>query len=119
MGKRTGRPRGRPAGAKNQHTKERETRIAEAAAAVEDVIPNAFKGDAHALLIAVYKDPENELNVRLDAAKAAIGYEKPRLAAVEHSGGLEIVTHEQALEELEGAAAAAVAVNGHMNGHAN
>lgn len=54
--------------------------------AVEDALPDAFKGDAHALLISVYKDPSHPLPLRLDAAKAAISFEKPKLAAVEHSG---------------------------------
>ena len=36
--------------------------------------------------MAVYKDTTLPLQIRLDAAKAAIAYEKPRLAAVEHSG---------------------------------
>lgn len=86
MGKRTGKPRGRPRGAPNQHTRERENRIAQAAAAIESAIPEAFKGDAHAFLIAVYKNPDNPLPVRIDAAKAAIGFEKPKLAALQHSG---------------------------------
>ena len=36
--------------------------------------------------MAVYKGPENLLSIRIDAAKAAIAYEKPRLQAVEHTG---------------------------------
>ena len=43
----------------------------------------AFRGDAHALLICIYKDPNQPLAVRIDCAKAALPYEKPRLAAVE------------------------------------
>jgi hypothetical protein len=86
MGKKTGRPRGRPSGARNHHTLEREQRISEAASVIEELLPSAFKGDAHALLMAVYKDQTQPLSIRLDAAKAAIAYEKPRLAAVEHSG---------------------------------
>lgn len=81
MGVRTGKPRGRPKGAKNQHTLDREEHIAAAAVAVEDALPDAFKGDAHALLMLVYKNTANELQVRLDAAKAAIAYEKPRLSS--------------------------------------
>ena len=86
MGKKTGRPRGRPSGAKNHHTLEREQRISEAASVIAELLPSAFQGDAHALLMAVYKDTTLPLQTRLDAAKAAIAYEKPRLAAVEHSG---------------------------------
>jgi hypothetical protein len=66
MGKRTGNPRGRPKGAKSSRT-----------------VETAFDGDAHELLMAVYKDTSHPLLTRIDAAKAAIGYEKPRLQAIE------------------------------------
>lgn len=96
MGTRTGNPRGRPKGARNARTKERERLVREAAAAIEGALPEAFTGDAHAYLMAVYKDTRLPLKDRLTAATAAIGYEKPRLAAVEHSGELKqhIVTDE-------------------------
>jgi hypothetical protein len=35
----------------------------------------AFAGDAHDLLMAFYKDTSHRIELRLDAAKAAIGYE--------------------------------------------
>jgi hypothetical protein len=85
MGALTGRPRGRPSGAKNKRTKEREAAVQVAAAQIQNAIKGAFQGDAHTFLIAVYKNPEMPLNVRVDAAKAAIGYEKPKLQASEHS----------------------------------
>ena len=44
---------------------------------------DAFQGDAHALLTAVYKDLSQPLGIRVEAAKAAIGYEKPRLSSVD------------------------------------
>jgi hypothetical protein len=47
------------------------------AAAISAALPGAFEGDAHALLMAVYKNPSIDLDVRLDAAKAAIRFEKP------------------------------------------
>lgn len=81
MGQKTGRPRGRPPGAKNKRTAEREQQMARAAQAVEMALDDAFDGDAHALLMAVYKDKGLELPLRIDAAKAAIRYEKPALAA--------------------------------------
>jgi hypothetical protein len=56
-----------------------------AATLIENAIEGAFEGDAHALLIAVYKNPEMPMTLRVDSAKAAIGYEKPRLNASEHS----------------------------------
>jgi hypothetical protein len=37
--------------------------------------------DAHALLVSVYKDPSQPLDLRIDAAKAAIPFEKPRLSS--------------------------------------
>lgn len=49
---------------------------------LHEKIPNAFKWDAHALLCAVYKDPRFPIGRRIDAAKAAISYEKPSLASV-------------------------------------
>lgn len=80
-GKRPGA--GRPRGAKSKITKEREALVKKAAAVIEDVLPDAFKGDAHAYLMAVYKDETMPVKDRLAAATAAIGYEKPKLAAVE------------------------------------
>jgi hypothetical protein len=56
------------------------------AAAIEGVLPEAFAGDVHAYLMAVYKDTSLPLKDRLAAATAAIAYEKPRLAAIKHSG---------------------------------
>jgi hypothetical protein len=74
---------GRQKGTPNKRTMAREARIAEAAAAIESAMPEAFKGDAHAYLMAVYKNPSLPTKDRLAAATAAIGYEKPKLAAVE------------------------------------
>ena len=72
---------------------------------------DAFEGDAHALLVAVYKDPRHEWELRVDAAKAAVRYEKPALA----SSTIEVrdplaamsVEHLQALHRIAVAAAAA------------
>jgi len=41
---------------------------------------------AHGLLVAVYQNVSLPIQTRLEAAKAAIAYEKPRLASVQHSG---------------------------------
>jgi hypothetical protein len=46
------------------------------------IMHRPFAGDAHAFLMAVYKNPKLDLHTRIDAAKAAIGYEKPRLASI-------------------------------------
>jgi hypothetical protein len=83
MAEKMGRPRGRPPGAKNRRTEEREAATAEAAAQIEQALGDAFQGDAHALLMAVYKNPANELPLRVDAAKAAIRYEKPALSSID------------------------------------
>jgi len=83
-GKREGA--GRPSGMKNKRTRAVEAATAEVAKQIADAIPGAFAGDAHALLVAVYKDPSLEWPMRIDAAKAAVRYEKPALASVEHSG---------------------------------
>jgi hypothetical protein len=77
---------GRRKGSNGEKVLARLSAVSEAMKAVEDTLPDAFKGDAHALLISVYKDPNHPLPLRLDAAKAAISFEKPKLAAVEHSG---------------------------------
>lgn len=41
-----------------------------------------FEGDAHMFLMAVYKDPTKHIDLRMEAAKAALPYEKPRLMAM-------------------------------------
>ena len=89
MGNKTGKPRGRPAGAKNRRTAAREAKMAEAAETIAETVENAFDGDSHALLMAVYKNPAHDWDIRIDAAKAAIGYEKPRLGAVQLQGDKE------------------------------
>jgi hypothetical protein len=67
----------------NARTVEREVAMQEAAARIADALPEAFDGDAHSLLMAVYKDVARPIELRVDAAKAAIRYEKPSLASVD------------------------------------
>src|SRR5262249_25897693 len=74
---------GRKKGTPNKRTTERKAAVAAVADRVNAFLPDAFTGDAHAYLIALYKDPKVDPRMRLDAAKAALGYEKPRLASVE------------------------------------
>ena len=100
MGVRTGKPRGRPKGAPNKRTVERVAAMAQTAQAIEAALPEAFAGDAHSLLVAIYKDKTRPIELRIDAAKAAIRYETPALAAVEHSGAIAF-SHEDALAELD------------------
>jgi hypothetical protein len=73
---------GRPMGRKNDRTEARELAMKDAAARISAAIPGAFEGDAHALLVAVYKDPRYDIELRVDAAKAAIRFEKPSLASI-------------------------------------
>ena len=84
-GSRPGERRGgRQRGAKNKRTVARERAQAEAAMKITEALgTEAFPGDAHAYLVAIYKDPAQPIERRMDAAKATIGYEKPRLAAVD------------------------------------
>jgi hypothetical protein len=65
---------GRTKGTPNKRTLARETAAVEAKAK----LPSVFEGNALALFQMVYRDPTNDLKVRLDAAKAAVGYELPR-----------------------------------------
>ena len=78
---------GRKAGTPNKRTIERERAARETVAQVTRAMQAAeltpFEGDAHALLIAVYKDTRLPIDLRVDAAKAAIRYEKPALAHVQ------------------------------------
>jgi hypothetical protein len=81
MGFSAGRRPGRPAGARNKRTDESLARMQVSAERLLLVMPDAFHGDAHALLMSVYKDPAQPIAVRIEAADKAIGYEKPKLAA--------------------------------------
>jgi hypothetical protein len=85
--RRGGRQRGTP----NKRTAAREQAQTEVSLRITKALgADAFEGDAHALLVAIYKDPAQPIDVRLDAAKTAIGFEKPRLAALKAdvNGGL-------------------------------
>jgi hypothetical protein len=91
-GKRSGA--GRKAGARNKRTEELQQAMTETAAQLNEALgPKAFQGDAHALLMAIYKDTSRDIELRLDAAKAAIGFEKPKLSSVEATLDGEIGTY--------------------------
>lgn len=83
---------GRPKGARNRRTVETEARIAQTAEAAAKALPKAFQGDAYALLMLVYKNEKLDLNLRLDAAKAAIRYERPALASVDARSVVDVST---------------------------
>lgn len=74
---------GRPKGARNRRTEALAAALASTAADLAQAIPDAFPGDAHALLMAVYKNPALDLTLRLDAAKAAVRYERPALSSID------------------------------------
>jgi len=75
---------GRPAGRKNNRTLELEAALREATAA----LPEQFEGDAHAFLASVYKSTAFPIEVRIQAARAALRVEKPALSSTQ--GRLEI-----------------------------
>jgi hypothetical protein len=78
---------GRQKGTKNKSTILLQQRGREALARG----PKPYDGDAHALLIAVYKDESQPIELRVEAAKAAIRFEKPALAALDARGTIESV----------------------------
>jgi len=82
-GKRPGA--GRQNGSKNKRTEAREAAVQAAHELISNVLPESFDGDAHTLLILTYRDLRVPLETRIDCAKAAIGFEKPRLAATDHT----------------------------------
>jgi hypothetical protein len=80
---------GRKKGSRNKKTVLLEEKGREALAEVLGV--DAFDGDAHSLLVAIYKDESRPVELRLEAAKAAIRFEKPALAALDARGTIESV----------------------------
>jgi hypothetical protein len=80
---RTGRPRGRPKGSQSKKTIESaEKALAVLATAVPDGTDRFFGGDAHAFLVSVYRDNQQDMGYRIKAATKAISFEKPALAAM-------------------------------------
>jgi hypothetical protein len=55
--------------------------------------PDATDVDAHTLLMAIYKNEAHPIELRLEAAKAAIRFEKPALAAIDAHGTIENVQY--------------------------
>lgn len=51
-------------------------------------------------MLSVMRDAKNPDDMRLDAAHKAAPFVHPKLAAIEHSGGMTL-THEEALDELD------------------
>jgi hypothetical protein len=66
----------------NRLTAKNKAAIKEVVERFEAQVPAAFAGDSIAFLQCIYRDPNQELAVRLDAAKAAARFERPSLSAV-------------------------------------
>lgn len=77
---------GRKKGSTNQRIKRLRSEMRSISLKFGELVPDAFEGDGHALMVAIYKHPDVPLEVRLDAAAKAARYEKPSLQAIEHSG---------------------------------
>jgi hypothetical protein len=70
-------------GSPNRRTVARERALAAAAEKIADALgSHAFAGDALGLLQLVYRDGRQPIELRLDAARAAAPYERPRLSAM-------------------------------------
>ena len=63
------------------------------------MVGGAFEGDALAYLMSIYKNPAKPENLRIDAAKAAIRYERPALAPVEQRANSDAVPLHERLKE--------------------
>ncbi len=101
-GRRTGTPKtgGRKAGTPNKRTVALWTATATAAEQISATLGSeVFHGDAHALLMTVYKDLKQPIGLRMEAATAALPYEKPRLASIENKIVDEF--ENMSIEELE------------------
>src|ERR1700746_102124 len=74
---------GRQKGTPNKKTAEQKAAIKAAVEKVVGRLPEVFEGDSYAFLATIYKDKQQPIGVRMDAAKTAIAYERPRLSNVE------------------------------------
>lgn len=63
-------------------------------------VDGIFEGSALLLLQLVYRDPRLPDEIRMKAANSALPYESPRLTAIEHSGNIGQLSHEEALAAL-------------------
>ena len=73
---------GRQKGTPNKKTAEQKAAIKAAVEKVVGELPEVFEGDSYAFLATIYKDKQQPIGVRMDAAKTAIAYERARLAHV-------------------------------------
>jgi hypothetical protein len=96
---------GKMKGSRNKSTLAKLAAIQEAANAMKNPDgSDVFQGDAYALLVAIYKNEIFPIDVRMQAAKEAAQYERPRLSAVDntiHEPGKYIVRMPSAVGSLE------------------
>jgi hypothetical protein len=75
---------GRQPGTPNKRTEALARAQAEASERVTQALgPDGFQGDALSFLQLIYRDTSQATETRLHAARIAVGYERPRLAAVQ------------------------------------
>lgn len=102
-GKRDGA--GRKPGSKNKVTAAREAATKKIADEIKHLFPDAFDGDAHAWLMMLYKgaheDLRDDVALRIEAAKAALPYEKPRLQSIVPEGSRNNEDHVPLHERLK------------------
>jgi hypothetical protein len=78
---------GRKAGTPNKRTVALQAATVTAAEQIDAVLgSDAFDGDALAFLMLVYRDPRQPAGLRLEAAKAALPYQRPRIASIAGKG---------------------------------
>jgi hypothetical protein len=81
---------GRQKGSKNKRTLLQEERTRTLIDNAKEIIGgDLFEGDAHAFLMLTYQDKSLPHNLRLDAAKVAIRFEKPALTAIDAHSTIE------------------------------
>jgi hypothetical protein len=86
---------GAKTGGRTKGTPNKKTAELQATIAAEGITPLAY-------MLSVMRDEANAPEMRLDAANKAAPFVHPKLAAIEHSGELNLLSHEDSLDELDG-----------------